>query len=129
MELCKANAKETLESFLGRGVSEMETQEFVQQGALHAARKAMETAMKSSATTDEKQAAARDAARAAIASSLGQKNISDAELQAYINKGAENAVLEQMQSCVAAIDKSVPISQLQVRQESCRTVSDKPGLG
>ena len=101
--VCRTSvAKTALEEILGRPVSNAEVQQYIVQGAQQATMDAMSNAMRTSGSAAEKAAAARDMAKHILAASLGKVNVTETEVQSFINEGATNAVANAMKDCATA---------------------------
>ena len=120
---CKSeNVKKALESTLGEDVSDTDIEKFVLDNAKDSAAKAMKAAMETAGTDDAaKETAARNAAKKALEESLGKAEVSETELQTFLNDGAKSAVADAMKACVStAVDN--------VAKENCRGSSAKEAL-
>merc|ERR1712159_844454 len=81
----------------------------------------MQAAMEVNGTADEKAKAAKDAAKVALAQSLGKAEVSNIEVNEFINEGAKDAVGDAMKACM---ESTTNITE----QEKCRSTSAKDTL-
>jgi hypothetical protein len=127
--VCSTNsAREALQSNLGENVSAVEVQKFIENAATNSVQKAIESAMSSAGTSEERQAAARRAAKGALAQTLGKSNVTEAEVQQYINEGAKAAVMTRMKACTESVNTSDTEADQQTARAACKSYSARKAL-
>jgi len=126
---CRIASDKAYGQISGLALSPAEKEEVHTKSAARGLEKAMKTCMASASTPAKKHTCRTTTAMAALKNALGKTNVTEAELESFKKKAAQDAVMHAMETCMANVaSRSQAANVKKAMMGDCKEDSAKAAL-